>query len=176
MFLVVVQLLSRVQLFATPWTAAHQASLSFTVSQSLLKLTSIESVMPSNHHILSPPSLPSLNLSQHQGLFQRVGSSHQGTKVLELQLQHQSFQWIFRVEFPLGLTGLISLLSKSLLQHQFESINCKALSFLYAPPLTSVHDYWKNCTLDYFVGKLMSLLFNMLSRFVITFLPRSSVF
>ena len=55
--LVVVQLLSHVRLFATPWTAAHQASLSFTISQSLLKFTSIESVMPSNHLILSCPLL-----------------------------------------------------------------------------------------------------------------------
>ena len=65
-----VQLLSRVQLFVTPWTAARQASLSITSSQSLLKLTCIESVMPSNHLILSSPSPPALNLSQHQGLFQ----------------------------------------------------------------------------------------------------------
>jgi len=61
--------LSVVQLFATPWTAAHQASLSITNSQSLPKLMSIESVMPSNHLILLSPSPPALNLSQHQGLF-----------------------------------------------------------------------------------------------------------
>ena len=61
---------SRVQLFATPWTAAHQASPSITNSQRLLKLMSIESVMPSNHLILSSsPSPPAFNLSQHQGLF-----------------------------------------------------------------------------------------------------------
>ena len=72
-----VQSLSHVQLFATPWTAAHQASLSITNSRSLLKLKSIESVMPSNHLILCcPPSLPAFNLSQHQGLFQWVSSSH----------------------------------------------------------------------------------------------------
>ena len=58
----VVQSLSRVRLFATPWTAAHQASLSLTISWSLLKLTSIELMMPSNHLILSPPSPPALNL------------------------------------------------------------------------------------------------------------------
>ena len=89
----VAQSLSGAQLFATPWTEAHQASLSFTVSQSLLRLMSIELVMPSNHLIfsclLSPPAF---NLSQHQGLFQGVGSSHQVAKVWELQLQHQSFQ------------------------------------------------------------------------------------
>ena len=64
------QSLIRVRLSATPWTAAHQASLSITNSRSLLKLLSIESVMPSNH--LSSPSPPALNLSQHQGLFQGV--------------------------------------------------------------------------------------------------------
>ena len=70
-----VQLPSCVWLFATPWTVVCQASLSFMVSQSLLKLMSTESVMPSNHLILSCPS-PAFNLSQHQGLFQRVSSSN----------------------------------------------------------------------------------------------------
>ena len=65
---VVDQSLSHVRLFVTPWTAAHQVSLSFTISWSLLKLMSIESVMPSNH--LTQPSPPVLSLSQHQGLFQ----------------------------------------------------------------------------------------------------------
>ena len=67
MCVVVIQLLSCVQLFVTLWTAAHQVSLSFTVSQSLLKLMSIELVMPSNHLVLyCPRSPPALNLSQHQ--------------------------------------------------------------------------------------------------------------
>ena len=87
-----VQSLSCVQLFVTLWTAARQASLSITNTWSLLKLTSIELVMPSNHLILSSPSPPTLNLSQHQGLFKCVSSSHQMAKVLEFQLQHQSFQ------------------------------------------------------------------------------------
>ena len=79
-----VQLLSLVQLFATPWTAARQASLSITNSQSLLKLMSIESLMPSNHLILCrPPSPPAFSLSQHQGLFKWVSSSHRVAKVLE---------------------------------------------------------------------------------------------
>ena len=66
-------------------------------------------------HPLSSPSPPAFNLSQHQGLFQWVSSSHQVAKVLELQLQRQSFQWIFRTDwFPLGLTGWISLQSKGL--------------------------------------------------------------
>ena len=76
-----------VQLFENLWTATCQAFLSFTIFQSLLKLTSIESMMPLNHLILSPSSLPALNLSQHQSLFQRVGSLHQAAKILELQFQ-----------------------------------------------------------------------------------------
>ena len=94
---VVVQPLTRVWLFAIPWTAAGQVSLSFTISWSLLKLMSIESMMPSNHLIFCCPPSPILNVSQHQGLFKWVSSSHQMAKVLELQ--DQSFQWIFRVDF-----------------------------------------------------------------------------
>ena len=101
-----VQLLSRVQLFATPWTTACQASLSITNSWSLPKLMSIESVISSNHIILSSPSPPALNLSQHQGLFKWVSSSHQVAKVLEFQLQHQSFQWTSRTDLLWdGLVG-----------------------------------------------------------------------
>ena len=94
-----VQSLSCVHFFLTPWTALRQASLSISNSWSLLKLMSVELVMLSNHLILCPPSPLSFNLSQHQGLFQWVSSSHQVAKVLELQLQHQSFQWIFRTFF-----------------------------------------------------------------------------
>ena len=88
-----VQLLNHVQLFATPWTAAPwtaacQAFLSSINFWSLFKLMSIESVMPSNHLILSSPSPPSFTLSQHQNLFQCVSSSHLVAKVIELQLQH----------------------------------------------------------------------------------------
>ena len=74
--------LSHVQPFVTPWTAAHRASLSFAISQSLLKFMSVESMMPSNHLILCHPrSLPAFSLSQHEGLFQYVGSLHQVAKV-----------------------------------------------------------------------------------------------
>ena len=80
-----VQLLSCVQLFATPWSAACQASLSITNSWSLLKLISNESVIPSKHlTLLSSLSPPAFKLSQHQSLFQGVSSSHQVAKVLEL--------------------------------------------------------------------------------------------
>ena len=95
-----VQLLSHVQLFATPWTAARQAFLSHhqlpELAQTCVHRVS-DAIQPS--HPLSSPSLPALNLSQHQGLFQWVISPHQVAKVLELQLQHQSFQWLFRTDF-----------------------------------------------------------------------------
>ena len=81
-----------------PMDCSTLGSLSINNSQSLLKLMSIESVTPSNHLILSSPS-PAFSLSQHQGLFQWVRSSHQVAQLLELQLQHQSFQWIFRTDF-----------------------------------------------------------------------------
>ena len=91
-----VQSFSCVQLFVTPWAAACQASPSITNSRSFLKLMSIywvrDAIQPS--HPLLSPSPPGLNFSQHQGLFQWVSSLHQVAKVLELQLRHQSLQWI----------------------------------------------------------------------------------
>ena len=94
------QSLSRVRLFETPWIAAGQASLSITNSQSSPKLLSIESVMPSSHLIFCHPLflLPSI-FPGIIGKVQWVGSSCQVAKLLGLQLQHQSFQWIFRVDF-----------------------------------------------------------------------------
>ena len=83
-----VWLLSHVQLFGTPGTAALQVSLSFTISQSLLKLMSIESMMPFNHLILCHPLLLLPSIFPASGLFQGVSSLHQVAKVLELQLQH----------------------------------------------------------------------------------------
>ena len=93
-----VHLLSRFRLFATPWITARQASLSITNSRSSLKLMSIELVMPSRHLILCCPfsSCPqSLPVSRS---FPIVNSSHEVAKVLEFQLQHQSFQWTLRTD------------------------------------------------------------------------------
>ena len=103
-------------------------------------------------HPLSTPSLSAFNLSQHQGLFQWIGYLHQVTKVLEFHLQQQSFQWIFRTDFLQdGLVG--SPCSPRDSQEpfpapQFKSINSSVLSFLYSPTLTSIHDHWKNHSLD----------------------------
>ena len=115
-----VQSLSCVQLFGTPWTAAHQAFLSITNSQSSPKPMSIESDAIQLSHPLSSPSPPALNLSQHQGLFKWLSSLHPVAKVLEFQLQHQSFQWTpglisFRMDW-LDLLAVQGTL-KSLLQH-----------------------------------------------------------
>ena len=106
-----VQSLYCVWLFVTPWTAAHQASLSLPISQSLLKLMSVESVMPPSHPLLSP-SPAAFSLSKHQGSFpvsqpftsggQSIGGSASAS-VLPMNIQ----SW-----FPLGLTGLIVLLCK----------------------------------------------------------------
>ena len=128
-----------------PWIIARQPSLSITNSQSLLKLMSIESVMPS--HPLLSPSPPAPNPSQHQGLFQLVNSSHEVAKVLEFQLQHHSFQWTPRTD--LLQDGLVDLLAvqgtrKSLLQHH----SSKASIFRCSAFFTSIHDHWKDHSFD----------------------------
>ena len=95
-------------------------------------------------HPFSPPSCPILNLSQHQGLFQWLDSYHQVVKVLELQLRHESFQWIFRVDF-LEDWLVWSPCSPGVSQEssptpQFKSLNCLALSILYGPTLIFICD------------------------------------
>ena len=102
-----------------------------------------DAIQPS--HPLSSPSPPAFSLSQHQDLFQWVGFSHQVARVLEIQLQHQSFQWIFSIDFlQVGLVW--SSCSPRDSQEsspalQFKSISSLALSLLYGPTLTSIHDY-----------------------------------
>ena len=251
---VVVQSLSHTQLFATLRTAARQASESFTTFQSLLKLMSVESVMPSNHSSSASPSPSTFNLSQHQGLFQWVSSSHQyssvqllscvclfatpwtaacqaslsiaiprvhpnscplsrwchptiSSSVIPFSSCSQSFpgSGSFQMSqfftsgsqstgvsasasvlpmniqdwFPLGWTGWVSLLSKglkSLLQHHSSKASILRCSAFLIVQLS--HPYktsGKTIALARwtFVRKVTSLLFNMLSRLVITFLPKS---
>ena len=104
-------------------------------------------------HSLSSPSPPAFNLFQHQGLFKWVSSSHQVAKILEFQLQHQSFQWLFRTDFLYdGLVGSPCSprdSQESSPTSQFKNINSSVLSFLYCPTLTSIHDYWKNHSFDW---------------------------
>ena len=133
---------------------------------------SIESVMLSSHShpLLTPP--PALNLSQHQGLFQWVGSSHQVVTVLELQLQ--PFQWIFRIDF------LLDWLVWSPCCPRDSSTIVQKQQFFGAQPSLWSHSHIHKWLLEKpqlwwqtFVSKVMSLLFDMVSRFVIAFLPRS---
>ena len=101
-----VQSLSHVWCFVTPWTTARQASLSVTNSGVYSNSCPWIGNAIQPFHPLLFPSPPTFNLSQHQGLFKWVSSSHQVAKILELQLQHQSFQWIFRTDFLQdGLVG-----------------------------------------------------------------------
>ena len=147
-----VQLLSRVWLLASPWSAAHQASLSITNSWSLLKLMSIESVMPSNHLILccslllSPSIFPSIRVFSNEC-------------VLRIRWP-EYWNFSFSISPSNEYSGLISLRMDSLYllavqgtqesspTPQFKSINSSVLSFLYSPTLTSIGDYWKNHSLD----------------------------
>ena len=139
-----VQPLGHVQLFATPWTAVRQASLSIINSQSLLKLMFIELVMPSNHLILCRPLLfpPSIFASI------RVFSNQ---TVLHIRYP-KNWSFSFSISPSNGYSGFISLLSRdsqeSSLTQQFKSINSSALSFIYDPNLSSIHDCWKNHSFD----------------------------
>ena len=109
-----------------------------------------DAIQPSQS--LSSLSPPAPNPSQHQGLFQWVNSSHEVAKVLKFQLQHQSFQWTPRTDLLQdGLVGSPCSLrdsQKSSSTPQFKSINSLVLSFLHSPTLTSIHDHWKNHSLD----------------------------
>ena len=161
----------------TPWTRAHQASLSFIISQCLLKLMSIESVMLSNHLILccsqyfpASGSFPMSQIFVSEG--QIIGAS---ASVLPMNIQG----W-----FPLGLSGLMSLQPKGLSRvfssttiqkHQF--FGCSAF-IMWTQPLLWSHPYMTTgktiaWTILTFVSTLMSLIFNTLSRFVIVFLLRN---
>ena len=132
--------------------AARLASLSVTNSQSLLKLMSIKSVMPSNDLILCHPLLLLPSIFSSIRVFSKESSLHQVPKVLEFQLQHQSFQCIFRTDFLQdGLVGSPCSPRDSQASPptpQFKGINSLALSFLYSLILTSIHKYWKNHSFD----------------------------
>ena len=178
-----VQLFIRVQLFVTPWTTACQTSLIITNSQSLLKLMSIKSVMPSNYLalccplLLQPSILSSIRVfSNEVALYirwpvtqERVGVSTSAS-VLPMNMQ----DW-----FPLGWAGWISLQSKGLSRSsptpQFKSINSLGLTFLHGPTLTSIHDCWKNhgsvrCRIVYCVYMHFSIYINSIGLWT-TYFP-----
>ena len=167
---------------ATPWTATHQASLSPSP-----RTCPSSCPLPWWCHPAISSSVTlfcyAFDLSQHQGLFQWVGSSHQVAKVLELQLQHQFFQWVFRVDFLKDWLVWSPCCPRDSQETyptpQFENMNSLVLSLLYGPTLTS-HGSWyctgitgKTIALRIWtlVTKTMSLLFNMLFRFVTAFCP-----
>ena len=165
--------------FVTPWTAACQASLSFTISRSLLKFMNIKSMMLSNYLIFCCPSPLAFNLSQHQNLLQWVSSLNQVAKILELQLRHQSFhEYSGLISFRINWFDLLAVqgILKSLLQYHSSKASILKYSAFFIVQLS--HPYMttgKTIALirQTFVDKVMSLLFNMLSRLVITFLPRN---
>ena len=174
-----VQSLSRVQLLATPWTAACQASLSITNSWSLLKLMSFELVMPSNylilcHPLLLPPSIfPSIRVFSNESV--RMSWPKYWSFSFSISPSNEYSELIsFRIDW-LDLLAVRGAL-KNLLQHQSSKASILQRSASVIVQLSHPHmSNGETITLTRwtFVGKVMSLFFNMLSRLVITFLPRS---
>ena len=175
-----VQSLSRVRLFATPWTAACQASLSIINSWSLLKLRSIESVMPSNHLIfccpllLLPSFFPSIRVFSNESVLPIRWPKYQSFSFSISPSNEHPRLISFRMDW-LDLLAVQGTL-KSLLQHHRSKASILQHSAFLIVQLS--HPYMTAgktiaLTRQNFVDKVMSLLFNMLSRLVITFFPRS---
>ena len=175
----VVQLLSRVRLFATPWIAARQISLSITNSRSLLKLMSIKSMMPSSHLILChpllllPPIPPSIRVfSNESTLHMRWPKYWSFSFSISPSNEHPGL-----ISFRMDWLDLLAVQGtlKSLLQHHSTKASILQCSAFFTVQLS--HPYMTTgktiaLTRQTFFGNVMSLLFNMLSRLVITFLPR----
>ena len=148
-----VQVLRQVWLFATPWTAAHQASLPIINSQSLLKLMSIESVMPSNHLILCcpilllPPILPIIRVFSNESVLHMRWPKYWSFSFSISPSNEYSGLISFRMDW-LDLLAVQGTLKSLLQHHTSKSINSSAFSFLYSPTLTSIHDHWINYSLD----------------------------
>ena len=147
-----VQLLSHVWLFATPWITARQASLSITNSWSSLKLMSIESVKPTSHLILChpllllPPIPPSIRVFPMCQLFAWGGQSTRVSALASFLPMNTRL-----ISFRMGLVGSPCSprdSQESSPTPQFKSINSSTLSFLHSPTLTTIYDYWKNHSLD----------------------------
>ena len=174
-----VQLLSPVQLFPTPWTVAHKASLSITNSWSLLKLMSLESVMPSNHVIIRHPLLlPSIFPSTR--VFSNESVLHiRWTKYWSFNFSiSPSNEYLQLISFRIDWLDLLAVQGtlKSLLQHHSSKASILLCSAFFIVQLS--HPYMTTgkiiaLTRRTFVGKVMPLLFNKLCGFVIAFLPRS---
>ena len=177
-----VQLLSCVRLFATPWTAACQASLSITNSQSLLRLMSIELVMPHNHLILCHPLLllplifPSIRVFFNESV---LGIRWPKYWSFSFSISPSNeFEYSGLISFRVDWLDLLAVQGtlKSLLQHHSSKASILLPSAFFMVQLS--HPYMTTgktiaLTRWTFVDKVMSLLFNMLSRLVIAFLSRS---
>ena len=137
----------------TPWTAACQVSLSITNSWSLLKLMSIESVMPPNHLILCHPLLllpsifPSITVFSNESVLRIRWPKYWSFSFNISPSNEHSGLISFRMKW-LDLFAVQGTLKESSQTPQFKSINSLVLSFLYSPTLTSIHDHWKNHSLD----------------------------
>ena len=174
-----VQSLSRVRLFATPWTEARQASLSITYSRSPPKPMSIELVMPSNHLILCgplllPSILPSIRVFSNESALRISGQSVKSFSFNISPSNEHPGLISFRMDW-LDLLAVQGTL-KSLVQHHSSKASVLQCSAFFTVQLS--HPYMTTgktiaLTRRTFVDKVMSLFFNMLSRLVITFLPRS---
>ena len=175
-----VQYLSHVRLFSTPWTAACQASLFITNSWSLLKLMSIKLVMPSSHLILCcpllhPPSIfPSIRVFSNESVLHiRWPKDWSFSFSISPSNQHSGL-----ISFRIDWFDLFAVQGtlKSLLQHHSSKVSILWCSAFFIVQLSHAYMTTRKTialTRQTFVGKVMSLLFNMLSRLVITFLPRS---
>ena len=148
-----VQSLSHVRLFATPWFTAHQASLSITNSQSSVKLTSIESVMPSSHLILCrpllllPPIPPSIRVFSNESTLHMRWPKYWSFSFSIIPSKEHPGLISFIMDW-LDLLAVQGTLKESSPTLQFKSINSSVLSFIHSPTLTSTHDHWKNHSLD----------------------------
>ena len=138
---------------ATPWTTAHEASLFITNSWSLLRLTSIESVMPSSHLILFCPLLllpsifPSIRVFSSESVLRIRWPKYWSFSLSISPLNEYSGLIPFRIDWFYPCSPRDS--QESSPTPQFKFINSSALSLLYVPILTSIHDYWKNYSFDY---------------------------
>ena len=150
MIFVVVQLLSHVQLFSMPQTVA-QTSLSFTISQSLLKLMSIKTVMPSNHLILRRPLFLLSSIFPSIRVFSKESAlCIRWPKCWSFSFTISPFnEYSGLISFRIDWFDLLEVSQESSPTPQFSTISSLALSFLYSPTVTSIHDYWKNHSFDY---------------------------
>ena len=175
-----VQSFSRIWLFVTPWTAAHQASLSITNSRSLPKLMSIELVMPSNHLILCHPLLLLPLIFPNIRVFSNESALHiRWPKYWSFSFNiSPSNEYPVLVSFRMDWLDLLAVQGtlKSLFQHHTSKASILLCSAFFIAQVSYPFMSTRKTTAltrQTFVGKIMSLLFNMLSRLVITFLPKS---